>query len=98
MGGSVEGPRMLAQVQAAFPELAKLALIPVTGGQKTVYSATLKNTLVVLKIVHPSSSGDERAAREVVAIEKLKAVAPLLRSPNVRSEERRVGKECRSRW
>jgi serine/threonine-protein kinase len=74
---------MLAQVQAAFPELAKLALIPVTGGQKTVYSATLKNTLVVLKIVHPSSSGDERAAREVVAIEKLKAVAPLLRSPNV---------------
>ena len=39
-----------------------------------------------------------QAALTTLAADLQAAIAPMLADPHFRSEERRVGKECRSRW
>src|SRR5690242_21909371 len=67
------------------------------GGMGEVYLAhdAVLAREVAIKVLHRSLSGDQgfvdRFRREARA-------AATLNHPNIRSEERRVGKECRSRW
>src|SRR5262245_63047985 len=65
--------------------------LPVRGGD---LDAELVGDLHHVLAAAPQ--GGRRALERVATIEQQRAPAPLLADP--RSEERRVGKECRSRW
>src|SRR5688572_33475057 len=75
------------------------------GGMATVYRAhdLRHDRSVALKVLRPelaASLGTERFLREITLTARLDHphILPLLDSGEARSEERRVGKECRSWW
>src|SRR5258705_1041876 len=93
--------------------LAFLTVLVVAYTMRNESDATQQNTELVrrnreLSILTESASqilsaeGDQETLRRMVALlgrlARLKACAVVTWGANPRSEERRVGKECRSRW
>ena len=68
------------------------------GGMAHVYLAIQESfgREVALKVLSPHLAGDEQFSKRFLREAR---IVSQLNHPNiVRSEERRVGKECRSRW
>ena len=84
-GGSIGYRRdsvLLTDVELSLPSGAVWGLIAPNGRGKT----TLMRTM----------AGDDRAL--ILGSRSADGVEPLDEAEQLRSEERRVGKECRSRW
>src|SRR5205823_8838037 len=71
--------------------------LPISAGGGAAGGASDKTSAAGTNITPPRSSppSSARAARASSTVATTSAESP---APNARSEERRVGKECRSRW
>lgn len=62
----------LAELAGRFPDYSDFHLIPIRSGQKEVVAARRGGRRVAIKLFHPSADDDQRNAREIAAVSKLR--------------------------
>src|SRR5258706_15421310 len=89
------GPRHIREYQAELFEKRKLSAGSVAvrlAALRFFYCKTLRRAWSIADTPYP------KGAHHLPAILSQEEVAQLIQAASTRSEERRVGKECRSRW